>query len=307
MGWVRLDDAGILTATGVKPLIFFRGGGSTTGLHIENGELRCHWNEESWSWSLSTGLSFTTDDIGRWVHIAMVTSPTSITFYMNGRKSTTNRTMNRTRVLSPLMLGRNNDGETWFKGAVDQVTLWNRTLTEAEVMKYMHERVYADETGLVASVTMDVRNESGVLVEMKSNSAMTFGGNIETDHRSAFPFGAVKQSVHSGTGLSSNTDEFAVQMPTTLLGSYYLTQYAHMPYNYVISGLAPAFKGFFSVNYPNAQTFSGATDSVTFVCRHSAIQQGDKLRLAIRTLDQRALLQRKPQLLLLKMVQYRHV
>lgn len=288
MGWVRLDHADMISTTGVKPLIFFRGGGSTTGMHIENGELRCHWNEESWSWGLATGLNFTTNEIGRWVHIAMVTSPTSITFYMNGRKFNSNRTMSRTRVLSPLMLCRNNDGDTWFKGAIDQVTVWNRTLSEAEVMKYMHERVYADETGLVASLTMDVRNESGILVEMKSNSAMTFGGNIETDHRSAFPFGAVKQSAHSGTALSSATDAFAVQMPATLQGSYYLTQYAHMPYNYVVSGLVPAFKGFFSVNYPVAQTFSGATDSVTFVCRHSAILQGDQLRLAIRTLGSEA-------------------
>lgn len=124
MGWVRLDHADMISTTGVKPLIFFRGGGSTTGMHIENGELRCHWNEESWSWSLATGLRFTTDDIRRWVHIAMVTSPTSITFYMNGRKFNSNRTMSRTRVLSPLMLGRNNDGDTWFKGAVDSYLRW---------------------------------------------------------------------------------------------------------------------------------------------------------------------------------------
>lgn len=284
MGWVRLDHADMLAGTGVKPLIFFRGGGSTTGLHLDKEELRCHWNEESWSWNLSTGLRFTADDIGRWVHIAMVTTPSSITFYMNGRKFTSNRAMNRTRVTSPLMLGRNNDGETWFKGAMDQITLWNRSLTEAEVMKYMHERVYADENGLVASLTMDTRNENDALVELKSNSQMTFGGNIETNHRSAFPFGAVKQSVHTGTSLSSATDQFALQMPSTLSGSYYLTQYNHIPYNYVINDLAPLFKGFFSVNYPNSQSFSGIADSVTFVCRHSAILQGDILQLAIRSL-----------------------
>ncbi|MBN2765767.1 MAG: hypothetical protein JXR27_05285 [Paludibacteraceae bacterium] len=284
MGWVRIDDPEILTSTSVRPLIFFRGGGSTMGIHLDEGEIRCHWNEESWSWGLATGLTFTANEIGRWVHVAMVTTASSISFYMNGRKFTSNRSMNRTRVLSPLMLGRNNDGDTWFKGAFDQVLLWNRSLTEAEVMKFMHERAYADENGLVASLTMDTRNESGSLVEMKSNSAMTFGGAIEQEHRSAFPFGAVKQSAHTGTGVSNNSDAFAVQMPSTLVGSYYLTQYGHMPYNYVVSGLAPAFKGFFSVNYPQVQSFTGATDSVTFICRHNAILKGDVMRLAIRDL-----------------------
>lgn len=283
MGWVRLDDTLMVSTsnTTVRPLIFFRGGGYTTGIHLDKGELRCHWNEESWSWGLATGLKLTKANLGKWVHIAMVTNPTSISFYLNGRKFSSTRSMSKTHILSPLMLGRNADGDTWFKGAFDQVSLWNRSLSEAEVMKYMNERMYNDETGLVASLNMDARNETGSLVEMKSNSVITFGGTVEQNAPSTFPFTPSKQSVHNGTTVTSTTDLTAVEMPGAVSGNYYLTQYEHLPYNFAISGLPPVSKGFFTVSFVNAQTVS-VTDSITFICRQPSIIKGDEMQLVVR-------------------------
>ena len=282
MGWVRIDDPAILTETAVRPLIFFRGGGSTTGIHLQQGEIRCHWNEESWSWGLATGLTITSSDIGRWMHVAMVTTPSSISFYLNGKKFTSSRTMNRTRVLSALMLGRNNDGETWFKGAFDQVLLFSRSLSDDDVMKFMHQRAYLDEPGLVANLTMDAHNENGVPVELRTNAAFAFGGNVNTNERSTFPFRTVKQTVHTGTVLTDTTEMTAVQLPSSVLGKYYLSQYRHLPYNFSLAELSPVSKGYFSIAYLSNQNFTKVTDSISFSCRHTSIVKGDELTLALR-------------------------
>jgi len=282
MGWVKIDDPALLTETGVRPLIFFRGGGSTTGIHLQQGELRCHWNEESWSWGMATGLNITSSDIGRWMHIAMVTTPSSISFYLNGRKFTSSRAMSRTRVLSPLMLGRNYDGDTWFKGAFDQVVLFSRSLTDDEVMNFMHRRAYLDETGLVANLNMDARNETGLPVELRSNAAFAFGGNVDTNYRSTFPFNAVDQLAHSGSTATNTSGLTSVQMPSSLIGKYYLTSYGHLPYNAGLDGLVPVSKGFFSVSYLSNQSFAKATDSIRFTCRSASIVTGDVVTLAMR-------------------------
>lgn len=284
MGWVRIDDPAILTETAVRPLIFFRGGGSTTGIHLQQGEIRCHWNEESWSWGMATGLTITASDIGRWMHVAMVTTPSSISFFLNGRKFTSSRAMNRTRVLSALMLGRNNEGDTWFKGAFDQVLLFSRSLTDDEVMKYMHQRAYLDENGLVANLTMDARNSTGIPVELRTNAAFALSGNVNTNERSVFPYSATQQSAYTGSTPTDTTAMASVQMPSSVIGKYYLTHYRHLPYNYSLAELSPVTKGHFSVTYLNNQTFTKATDSIAFTCRHISIVKGDELTLALRSM-----------------------
>ena len=284
MGWVRIDDPAMLTETAVRPLIFFRGGGATTGIHLQQGEIRCHWNEESWSWGLPTGLMITSSDIGRWMHIAMVTTPSSISFYLNGKKFTSSRAMSRTRVLSPLMLGRNSEGDTWFKGAFDQVVLFSRSLSDDEVMKFMHQRVYIDETGLVANLTMDARNENGIPVELRTNAAMVFGGNVNTNELSTFPYTVVKQASYTGTALTDTTEMTSVQLPSSVIGKYYLSSYRRLPYNYSLAELSPVTKGYFSLAYLNNQTFTKTTDSISFSCRHTSILKGDELTLALRTM-----------------------
>lgn len=288
MGWVRIDNEDVLTATGVRPLFFFRGGGSSMGVHLQQGEVRCHWNEESWSWSMPTGLFITSADIGRWMHVAMVTTPSSISFYLNGKKFTSSLTMSRTRVLSPLMLGRNFDGDTWFKGAFDQILLFSRSLNDDEVMKFMHQRAYIDEASLVSNLTMDVRNENGDPVELRTNAGFILSGTVDSNHRSTFPYDLTGQLAQTGAAVTDTTGMISVQMPTSVSGKYYLSKYSHLPYNYNIAQQVPVSKGFFSVNYLNTQSFSNASDSISFVCRHMAIVAGDELKLAIRPLGSEA-------------------
>ncbi len=287
MGWIKIDDNDFFTTGSVRPLIFFRGGGYTTGIHFQNGEMRSHWNEESWSWSLASGLKLTSADRGKWVHIAMVTTPNSISYFLNGKKFTSSRTINRTHIVSELMLGKNQSGDTWFKGAIDQVALWSRSLSDAEVMKYMYDRVLLNDPGLVAYLNMDMTDENGTLVDLKTNGTVAINGSATAGQRASFPFEIKSQSEHSGTAISSTTDALAVKMPTGIKGKYYISNFQGLPYNYAVAGLVPLYNGSFVVNYNSPQNFtSGREIEVTY--RSSQIKAGQTLNLAVRPLGSEA-------------------
>ena len=102
MGWVRIDNASVLTGT--KPLIFFRSASPSvaSGIHLEGGNLRCHWNDESWSWSQRTNLNVTAQDLGKWIHVAIVARPDGMDYYLNGMRAWVTRKMNKgTRIFGP--------------------------------------------------------------------------------------------------------------------------------------------------------------------------------------------------------------
>ena len=187
MGWVRIDSANVLS--GNKPLIFFRSNSfGATGIHLNNGQMRCHWNEESWSWNNSTTLKVTQDDLGRWIHFALVVSPTAVEYYMNGMRYRTQRNMSKTRINTELMLGQNISGDKWFKGAFDQVAVWNRSLSQEEVIYYMQHGVRLDDEALLAYGNMESYDDQGYLVEAKSGDRVRISGNAEYRHSTMLPF-----------------------------------------------------------------------------------------------------------------------
>ena len=188
MGWVYLGDVDILSGT--KPLLFFRSSNPSvaTGLHLQNGNVRCHWNEESWSWNQSTSLNVTKEQVGQWIHLALVARPDGMDYYLNGMKYSIKRNINKGRVHSMLMLGQNQMGNTWFTGAFDQVAVWNRSLTQEEVLRYMQERVLLNDSALVAYLTMDVRDENGDLCESVQNMSLKHYGTLTQNYRSTVPF-----------------------------------------------------------------------------------------------------------------------
>ncbi len=287
MGWIRIDEDAFFTESAVKPVIFFRGGGYTTGIHFLKGEMRCHWNEESWSWDQATGLTLTTADKGKWIHVALVTTPTSISYFLNGKKFTVSRNMSQTHIVSALMLGRNQPGDTWFTGAIDQVALWSRSLSDAEVMKYMYDRVLLNDDGLVSYLNMDIENENKSLVDLKTNGTVETGGTVTPGFRSSFPFTLVSQSEHTGSNISSPDATIAVKMPTSIKGKYFISNIDRLPYNYATTGVVPVYNGHFVVNYNTAQTF-GASDKLEFTLRSPVIKSGQQYNLGTRTMGNEA-------------------
>lgn len=285
MGWVRIDSASVLS--GLKPLLFFRGGGSATGIHLDNGNLRCHWNEESWSWGATTNLSLTRKDLGKWVHLALVVRPDGLDYYLDGAKYTRNRNMSKGRISSMLMLGQNNSNDKWFSGAFDQVAMWNRSLTQDEVIKYMHKSVALNDSALIVYSNMDYLDSKGNILEPKTGCRTTVIGKVTKGHRSPTPFNAASVlNVPNNENENSNA-VLSLNFPKNKFVPYYINTFKYYPYNYATTIRAtevPLSKEFYTLIYNRKTSFTTPEDTITVDMNHPAILANDSLTLAIRPL-----------------------
>lgn len=276
MTWVRLDDADLFSKD--KPLMMFRDD-VTTAIYLYNGELRCQWNNETWYQNQATGLTLTADkDKGKWVHVALVAQPTGIDLYLNGTKATITSGVSKTLINSPLMLGQNYEGDTWFSGAFDHAAVWNRSLTQEEVIHYMHNRAILNDPNLVTYATMDYIDENGNLFELVNNSKIVEYGKVQKQHHSPAPFNATT------TYSSDNNAPFALTGTST---KWYLTQFDSAPYNWVSktrSDYRPLKECFYTLVFAKTPTFEAEATEVELTINDVAILGSDELHLAIRPL-----------------------
>lgn len=297
MTWVKLEDATMLT--GYKMLMFFRGTGSkATGLALYNGKLCCHWNDESWSWedvnTVNSGLSLTASDIGKWVHVAMTASPTGLEFYLNGKKGNkVTRTINPATIGSALTLGKNQSGDVNFIGSFDQVSLWNKTLTQQEIVKYMHSRTLLNETGIVSYITFDNEDTGGGYTDLKSNAVVNFDGVVVKNLLSVIPFNFEAQqlrtkSVNDGKVLDSVAFTLPVSYPGTY--TYFTTRFTGNPYNAIDTkypkqvSLEGAYR---TISLAYLKTFT-SSEKVVLAVNNQLIAQGDSVIVYARTLGSEA-------------------
>jgi photosystem II stability/assembly factor-like uncharacterized protein len=129
--WVRRNGAQV----NFSGLLYWRGGSTSCGLSITstNG-LRYTWDEQAGSYNFNTG--FTIPD-QTWTHVALVVTPTNATVYMNGVGITRTATHAPEAFDTPLQMGYDN-GSRYFKGQIEEVTVWNRSLSQAEIRELMH-------------------------------------------------------------------------------------------------------------------------------------------------------------------------
>ncbi len=108
--------------------------GTTAGLNFKsNNELAYHWPGGAWWWS--SGLFVPNNE---WSHVALVVTPTSVTVYLNGVSST--HTTNTSAVDIPTLKIGSYKGWTSrnFNGEIDEVCLWNRSLSQNEIRELRH-------------------------------------------------------------------------------------------------------------------------------------------------------------------------
>ena len=128
MAWVRPN--------GIQPdytgLVL--GGASAAGLNVRGGnELGYHWPGGAWWWS--SGLILPENE---WSHVAIVVSPSAVKLYLNGMERVHNTNA------EPVAMGAQWIGSYrgWasrnFNGQIDEVKIWNRSLTLDEVRAQRH-------------------------------------------------------------------------------------------------------------------------------------------------------------------------
>lgn len=280
MTWVRIEDKSVLER--MVGLMMFRSSSGATGLHIDRGNVRCHWNEESWSWSTASDLNITASDLGRWMHIAMVARPDGMDYYLNGRKFTIARSISRTRIASEMMLGMTSSGEKYFKGSFDQMMVWNRSLTQDEVLHYMHHPAELGNSGLIAYANMDMKDSNGMPIELVSGKSFRTNGGTELTVLSEFPYNPVHSVSHT-----SVDDKACIHVSSN--GNpvdYALNVFQEYSYNYIQNARSlelPLTKESYSL-VPLNNVAYGESDILKLDYTSTILVSGDSVRLAIRPL-----------------------
>lgn len=137
-GWFRIDDKSMLK--GVKPLMCFVENGQNYGFSLNDGELKYEWQESRRreKKDMASGLFIDTAQIGHWVFCAAVFTPDSVSLYMNGASSVFGVKIPAFGCNTPLLVGKANEWDNSFKGAVDEISLWARDLSREEINAMMY-------------------------------------------------------------------------------------------------------------------------------------------------------------------------
>lgn len=280
MGWVRIDSEDMLS--GVKPLIFFRGSnGGVCGIHIADKNLRFHWNDGYYGWA--TTHYFKPTDIGRWMHVALVVASDGFHVYLNGAEYFRNATAPAAKINSALMFGQNYLSDRWFKGAVDQVMLWNRALSSDEIRKYMMDNPRLDVPGLVTLIDMDHKNGDGNIVDVVTGAPLTPYGTTSNEDFSHMPF-------HPSATFTQNSQEAEasqtvyVAAPQGVSADFRMSVMNGTPYNYANAGhaeLIPLSNSYYTLTMSKASVFaSGQNATISFSAPQ--VTSGPALKLAMR-------------------------
>lgn len=280
MGWVRLDSEDMLS--GVKPLIFFRGGnGGVCGIHIADKNLRFHWNDGYYGWA--TTHYFKPTDIGRWMHVALVATSSGFRVYLNGAEYSRSGSIPATKINSALLLGQNYQGDKWFKGAIDQVMLWNRALSADEVRKYMLDNPRLDAQGLVSFVDMDHKDEEGRVCEVVTGTPLTLYGNSSNEDFSHMPYHPTSSFTQNSNDAETDQDVY-VGAPQGVNADFRIGVMNGAPYNYANADhaeLVPLSNSFYTLTMSKTSVFSSG-QKATLSFGMPQMTSGPEIQLALR-------------------------
>ena len=112
----------------------FISGGSQAGFNFKtNNRLGYHWPGGQWWWT-----SNHTVPIDEWSYVAMVASPTGMTLYLNGIGETHSINLDTAYMTNGYIGSYRGWGSRNFTGEIEEMTIWNRSLSEAEIREHMH-------------------------------------------------------------------------------------------------------------------------------------------------------------------------
>ncbi len=170
---------------------------ASTGLNFSTGnQLGFHYQDagaDAWAWN--SGLVVPIDE---WSYVAMVVTPEGVTLYLNGEPAF------REISVVPATLGTMKIGsyKGWnsrnFSGLVDEVTIWNRSLTLEEIRNHRHiTKTFENAIGL--NHYYQFNEVSGQVLDRIGLNHGTINGSMIRDISYA--------PVGRGSSLSRNNDD----------------------------------------------------------------------------------------------------
>jgi hypothetical protein len=178
MGWLQtrnIFSGGGCASFVMKPLDY--------GFEICNGLLYAEVGSGT-TWTASVTQPLTTADLNTWKHVALTYSGTTLRFYINGAligQANGTHTPNNTA----LIFGRWTPASEFWNGLMDDVRLYSRALTQAEIQTDMNTPVAAPPTGQPPTITNPgpQSGAEGTPVSLQltasdpENDAITFSAN----------------------------------------------------------------------------------------------------------------------------------
>jgi hypothetical protein len=179
-----------------------------------------------WNGTADVYNSGTTIPVGSWTHIAIVYNGTHVSGYVNGifiSSTAVASSILETPTSSTFRIGTDRAVTTWFNGTIDEVKIYNRSLSASEIM---NESFHYCPLNPISINTVNESLGSGWIYFnlLASNSTSTFSYDLNfSDYscNSSFPTGATTFAI-SNSSFYSPRYYYAT---TTYGGSYGLTAY----------------------------------------------------------------------------------
>ena len=155
------------------------------GFAIDEGNRLRYWISGGSSECLSSTGTVTSEH-GQWQHVAVIVNDITTTFYINGTKAGGHSRSTINNNTGALTIGQQgtNCACNYFAGSMDEVRIWNRSLTEAEIAANAQGRKISakNEPGLVGYWSLD----EGSGTTAKDNSSNGNHGTLNNEPKWVF-------------------------------------------------------------------------------------------------------------------------
>ncbi len=236
---IQNDYTGIVMSDGIACGFNFREGNNTLGYH---------WGGDGNAWSWDSNLEVPAD---QWSHVAMVITPTTTRLYVNGKEAVQDRT-HAAQTISTMKIG---SYQAWqarnFNGLIDEVCIWNRSLTKEEIRATRHlTKMPADDPDLLAYYQFNEEN-SIIYDKAHDHDGVINGGAQKV--RSRVPVGSgVSQSLEIDVPGVYDFDEtgLTIAFPDGAMvpqGIVYASRLNVLP-DSLVTGDVPMMRGYWILN-----------------------------------------------------------
>ncbi len=292
MTWVRIDDEACLNKSDLNLATLRDGNNRLTGLLLRNGMPRMTYNNEGCN--SDNSVKVTTEDLGQWVHLAMVVGKGKIRFYKNGYEYTFTGNYNAPTLngdgVGSLFLGKNSsittvsDANDIFVGAFDQVGVWGRALDRAEILKYMTETPSLGDEGLVAYVNMDYTDGDGMRRELAGNmeikTVIGNEGSAEFEEVTPLPSNPRMSGYTTHEESPISVSQAGNANLSTWVSAFHGVPYCYL--NHDFQTYTAHSQDFYSLAFDRQAVSTGSDATVTLDYRHRAIRKDDPMAVALR-------------------------
>jgi hypothetical protein len=149
--------------------------------------------------------------LNKWQHIAGVFDGSTIKVYVNGILKASISAGTLTPSTGPLYIG---ETSAWsgreFNGGIDEIRIWNKALTVAEIVDYKDYRRKGNESGLVAYYRLNEGVDSTIINDLTTNKHN--GSFLSLDTHTAWMPG-ISLPLKDATGVSTSKNQGILVFP----------------------------------------------------------------------------------------------